>query len=80
MTDVDQSATTPGPATPGPATRPPAQAKPVDRMALAGLFGGLFTGYVGLTAAIPVTTGDSVTATFGGLGSVTARFGGEAAA
>ena len=33
-----------------------------------------------VTAAIPVTTGDLVTATFGGLGSVTARFGGEAAA
>lgn len=47
MTDVDQS-------TPTNPTSPTVAAKPVDRLAFAGLFGGLFTGYVGLTAAIPV--------------------------
>ncbi|GAA1262174.1 fumarylacetoacetate hydrolase family protein [Sphaerisporangium rubeum] len=31
-----------------------------------------------ITAAIPVTAGDTVTATFAGIGSVTARFAGEA--
>jgi 2-keto-4-pentenoate hydratase len=30
-----------------------------------------------VTASIPVGPGDSVTATFAGLGSVTARFAGE---
>ena len=44
-----------------------ADAIDISAAASSGTFGSV-------TAAVPVTAGDVVTATFGGLGSVTARF------